>query len=106
MILKRIPLFIIGLLYGAIVNSVVLGICYGIWAAGMAIAVVCRLLRPPNCMSAAAADIPVEDKTRPPAKSILTQLEISEVIYSFFYPGKGSTHPRHPHRHPSLQSME
>ncbi len=40
MTLKRTPLFMIGLLYGAVVNSAVLGICYGLWAAGVAIKVI------------------------------------------------------------------
>src|SRR5688572_952226 len=30
MIIKRIPLFIVGFLYGALINGVVLGLCYGI----------------------------------------------------------------------------
>ncbi|MCE3237569.1 MAG: hypothetical protein K0R24_550 [Gammaproteobacteria bacterium] len=48
MTLKRIPIFTIGLLYGALVNSAVLGICYGLWAASVAIRVIVQgLLRSP-----------------------------------------------------------
>jgi hypothetical protein len=36
MIAKRAPLFIFGLLYGAIINSVVLGLAYGLYTAGKA----------------------------------------------------------------------
>lgn len=44
MIIKRIPLFIIGLLYGAIINSCLLGLGYGLYAAGVAIGTILKAL--------------------------------------------------------------
>lgn len=42
MIIKRIPLFIVGLLYGALINASVLGLGYGIYASGIAIGLILR----------------------------------------------------------------